>query len=151
MTHLTLKGPSSRVVNFIFITPLACPAVRRPPREQQTWVGIQLSPLIFYQFESHQCLNSLHTHVLICGHRHRVACLQTSTYARCVLRRMSLFLVTRFASKKQSRYLRHCHRPLNSQFLCRRTKFECTSFCFVVLFEGYCLVTCKLWEQLGME
>ena len=24
-------------------------------------------------------VNSLHTHVLICGHRHRVACLQTST------------------------------------------------------------------------
>ena len=33
------------------------------------------------------------------------------------------FLVTRLESKKQSRYLRHCHRPLNSQFLCERTKF----------------------------
>ena len=40
-------------------------------------------------------------HVFICGHRHKVACLQTSTYARCVLKRMSLFLVTRFESKKQ--------------------------------------------------
>ena len=36
------------------------------------------------------------------------------------MKRMSLFL----ESKKQSRYLRHHHRPLKSQLFCKRTKYH---------------------------
>ena len=101
---------------------------------------------------STQLFYSLHTHVLICGHRHRVACLQTSTSARCVLKRMSLFLVTRFESKKQKVEIFVITVILSiHNFFVNEPNSECASFCFVVLFERYCLIAFKHWEHLGME
>ena len=90
-------------------------------------------PGIWQRRLQHQFFNSLHNHVLICRHRHTV-----STYAHCVLKWMSLFLVTRFESKKQSQYLCHYHRPPNSQFLCEQTNFRMCLFLF----------RCFVWEVL---
>ena len=67
-----------------------------------------------------------------------LACMP-SKCARCVLKRMPLFLMTRFESKKQSWYLRHCHSPLISQFLCELTEFLMCAF-FVCLFVGFFFV-----------
>ena len=36
-------------------------------------------------------------------------------------------------------------------FFASEPNFQCASFCFVVLFERFCLITFKHWEQLGME
>ena len=92
---------------------------------------VRVSVILNLQRDAHP-FNSLHTRVLICGHRHWVACLHTSTFAHGVLKRISLFLVTRFESKKQSPYLRHC--PYN--FFVGEPNFECASFCFVVCFRS---------------
>ena len=74
--------------------------------------------------------------------------MQTSPHARCVLKRMSLFPVTRFERKTRSRYPRLYYRPPNSQFFWGSVpNFECASFCLVVLFERYCLLTFKHWEH----
>ena len=61
-------------------------ATHAEKRCQAVGVDVHLQPGSFSSAPYKRRFNSLHTHVLICGHRHRVACLQTSTSARCVLK-----------------------------------------------------------------
>ena len=73
-------------------------AIQLVPQKRRIWRPKIRGELLYLEQKGKNCthelvvfLISLHIHVLVCGHRHTDACLHTSTYARCLFKRMSLF------------------------------------------------------------